>query len=237
MNSLYTELQLKISKPSDLLPCECYMCFKTFHITKAKILRSLSGSWKKQYKYCSKSCRNKSLITSKEVSCLNCDKVFNKRNSQVEKHPNNFCSRSCAATYNNTHKTKGYRRSKLEIFIEEQLIQLYPNLTISFNKKSVINSELDIYIPSLNLAFEINGIFHYKSIYGDKKFQKTKENDKLKIISCKTKNIKLYTIDCSQQIRFNTETSLVYLKQIIEIIKVHQNSVLVAGLEPTRPET
>ena len=32
-----------------------------------------------------------------------------------------------------------------------------------------INSELDVYVPSLNLAFELNGIFHYEPIYGEKK--------------------------------------------------------------------
>lgn len=35
------------------------------------------------------------------VSCKNCDKDFNKIPSQIKKGSNNFCSRSCSATYNN----------------------------------------------------------------------------------------------------------------------------------------
>ena len=82
---------------------------------------------------------------------------------------NNFCSRSCSATFNNKNKTYGTRRSKLEVFLEKELIKLYPDLLFHFNRKDTINSELDIYIPSLKLAFELNGIFHYEPIYGDNK--------------------------------------------------------------------
>jgi len=35
------------------------------------------------------------------VNCTNCDKEFNKHNSQILKTKNNFCSSSCSATYNN----------------------------------------------------------------------------------------------------------------------------------------
>jgi len=49
---------------------------------------------------------------------------------------------------------------------------LYPDLVIHFNKKDAINSELDIYIPSLKLAFELNGIFHYEPIFGKENFLK-----------------------------------------------------------------
>ena len=76
-----------------------------------------------------------------------------------------FCNHSCAATYNITHKTVGTRRSKLEVWLESQLRELYPNLTLLPNDKTAINSELDFYFPELKLAFELNGIFHYEPIY------------------------------------------------------------------------
>jgi len=36
-----------------------------------------------------------------EVKCLECNIAFDKRSSELKKHPNSFCSRSCAAKYNN----------------------------------------------------------------------------------------------------------------------------------------
>jgi hypothetical protein len=66
----------------------------------------------------------------------------------------------------------GYNRSKLEIYLEQELIKLYSTLEIHFCRSDTIGSELDIYIPSLKLAFEINGIFHYKPIFGEDKLKK-----------------------------------------------------------------
>ena len=95
-----------------------------------------------------------------ELQCVQCSKSMIRKPSDINA-TNNFCSLSCAATHRNLHKTKGIRRSKLEAWLETQLCKSYPNLEIHFNKKDTINSELDIYIPSLKLAFELNGIFHY----------------------------------------------------------------------------
>lgn len=40
------------------------------------------------------------------VTCKQCGKEFHKTNSQIKRTKNNFCSRSCAASYNNTIKAK-----------------------------------------------------------------------------------------------------------------------------------
>ena len=120
-----------------------------------------------------------------------------KRQRAKGKRGNVFCSRSCAATFNNRHKSYGYRRSKLEIYIEEQLAIDFPNLPIMFNSKTAIESELDIYVPSLSLAIELSGIVHYKPIYGIDKFMQIQNNDNHKIICCHERSIKLITIDVS----------------------------------------
>lgn len=109
-----------------------------------------------------------------------------------------FCSHSCAATYNNQHKTTGTRRSKFEIFVEEKLKHDFPQLTIFFNDKTAINSELDIYIPQLHLAFELNGIFHYEPIFSHNKLIQIQNNDQQKIIQAYKANIELVIIDVSQ---------------------------------------
>jgi len=92
--------------------------------------------------FCDKTCFDAFQVKQINCVCKQCGCEFTKTPSQVKKTKNHFCSRSCAGTYNNTHKTHGTRRSKLEVWIEEQLTKLYPNLEIHFNQKDTINSEL-----------------------------------------------------------------------------------------------
>ena len=129
-----------------------------------------------------------------------------------------FCSRSCAAIYNNTHKTKGTRRSKLEQYIEQYLTSKYPDLVISYNKKDTIGSELDIYIPFLSLAFELNGIFHYEPIFGSDKLDQIKLNDSKKFKACLDAKIDLCIIDTSSLKYFKEANAKKFLNIIDEII-------------------
>ena len=146
--------------------------------------------------------------------CANCGKKFHKRPAEQKKTKNHFCSRSCAATYNNTHKTTGTRVSKLELFLQEELSQHY-NFDFRFNRKDAINSELDIYIPEINLAFELNGIFHYEPIYGEEKLKQTQNNDERKFQACLEKNIELCIIDTSW-IKYN---KIENFKKVLDIIQ------------------
>ena len=41
-----------------------------------------------------------------EVQCLKCGQPFLKKVSEIVKSPNNFCSRSCATSYNNSISPK-----------------------------------------------------------------------------------------------------------------------------------
>lgn len=95
---------------------------------------------------------------------------------------------------------------------------LYPNLLIYFNKKDAINSELDIYIPSLKLAFELNGIFHYEPIYGFNKLNQIQNNDSRKFQACLEQKIELCLIDSSKQKYFTEKSSQQYLDIITTII-------------------
>jgi hypothetical protein len=149
---------------------------------------------------------------------LNCNIEFKKKQVDIKKSPNHFCTRSCAVSYNNKNKTKGNRRSKLEIYIEEQLTILYPNLNIDYNKKNVIGSELDIYIPSFKLAFELNGIFHYEPIFGSDKLNQIQENDVSKSKACFDKHIDLCIIDSSGLKYFKLSNAKKYLDIVVNII-------------------
>jgi len=185
---------------------------------------------KKRKFYCSNACTGKSRGSSKYLKCQQCNKTFKKNLNQIKKTKNHFCTRSCAVTYNNTHKQTGTRRSKLEKWIEEQLLITYPNLLFKFNKKDDINSELDIFIPSLNLAFELNGIFHYEPIFGKTLLEKMENNDQRKIQACLEKNIELCIIDTSGQTYFKTHTSQKYLDIITSIIN---SKIALEGFEPS----
>jgi hypothetical protein len=167
--------------------------------------------------FCSKACHKNYQIKEKQknyVICKNCSKSFHKTPAEQIKTKNNFCSKSCAATYNNTHKKFGTRVSKLELFLQEQLTKEY-NFEFHFNRKDSINSELDIYIPKINLAFELNGIFHYEPIYGEEKLKQTQNNDQRKFQACLEKNIELCIIDTSW-IKYNKESNFV---KILDIVK------------------
>jgi hypothetical protein len=220
MKPLYTQEEFEITKPSDVLPCECYHCSKTFYKSKKEITSFFNGNQKHTIQFCSKSCARFFSSNKKLVNCSNCDLPFLKKPSEMDKSKsgNHFCSKSCSASYNNKNKSHGNKRSKLEIWIEENLTKLYPNLIIEFNQKSVIESELDIYIPSLNIAFELNGIFHYEPIYGINKLNQIQSNDVSKSKACFDNKIDLCVIDTSQQKYFKPSTSQKYLDIIINII-------------------
>ena len=218
MKPLYTNEEFNNAKSMDKLPCECYQCNKTFYKLKKEISSFNNQNPLPKIKFCSIKCMNDSRINKTLVNCTNCNFEFEKLPSQIKKSVNHFCSKSCSASYNNKNKTTGNRRSKLEVWLEEQLSQLYLDLPMDFNKKSAIGSELDIYIPSLNLAIELNGIFHYEPIYGINKLDQIQLNDKSKSLACHEAKIDLCIIDTSGQINFKSSTSQKYLGIIINII-------------------
>jgi hypothetical protein len=218
MNPLYTQKEFESCKSRGKLPLKCKYCNKTFYKTKSQIQAVIKRRTNKKCDYCSKLCYYKSKIKQIKLICTQCHKIFNRQPSAMKKFKNHFCSQSCAAIYYNAHKTKGTRRSKLEVYLEQQLKILYPNLNILFNDKITINSELDIYIPKLKLAFELNGIFHYEPIHGQNKLTNVQNNDNKKIIACYEKNIELCIIDSSRETYFKEQNAKKYLDIITNIV-------------------
>lgn len=183
-------------KSRDLINLSCVVCDKPFTRAKNELQKSLK---RKKGIYCSYSCVTYSRMSlagfgSSDVVCKHCGKAFVKQNSDIKKSPNNFCSKSCSATYKNKHKTTGYRRSKLEKYLEERIRQEFPDLEFETNCRSVIDYELDFYFPSLKLAVEVNGPIHYKPIYSQDKFERIQEIDREKVRMCEELGIQLVII-------------------------------------------
>lgn len=143
--------------------------------------------------YCTQ-CKSEMVLSGHDLHMKEADMRKQKANG---KPGNVFCSRSCNASYNNCHKQYGYRRSKFESYVESRLTEDYPILVITFNGKDAIGSELDIFIEDFNLAIELNGIVHYKPIFGDEKLISVQTNDAKKLALCASKGIELHTIDVS----------------------------------------
>lgn len=221
MIPLYTPIAFESTKSRDKLPFLCECCSIKFYVTKNEIQKCVkrtkeNNPRRNNLKYCSKQCAFKAKLTGKVIQCKNCKTNIYKQLKLIAKNKHHFCSSSCSATYNNTHKTKGFRRSKLEFWIEQKLKEKYPILEIHYNKTNAIKQELDIYIPSLKVAFELNGIFHYEQIYGT--LSKIQNNDSKKFQKCIEAGINLCVIDTSKQKRFSPESSELYLNIIINII-------------------
>ena len=216
----------------------CHHCNQTFNVTNErwKSARSKNKIYGTPY-FCNKKCRlsfhgkhSNPLIT---VNCKNCDVTFKKASIQIRIRPdsNHFCTNSCASSFNNKNKKWGTRISKLEKWIQNQLIQRYPNLEIIFNNKEVIGSELDVYFPALKLAIEINGIHHYRPIYGDYQFNRITVNDRLKKEKCLENNIELLVIDTRSQKQFSPESSKDFLERITERINIFPKGHVILKLE------
>ncbi len=97
---------------NDILILQCCSCEKNYQMTKRKVVRALKDNTMKNF--CSGVCRGVETTKNKTTSCKcdNCEKQFVKPNSLVRKF--NFCTSSCAATYNNK-KRKHSAETKAKI--------------------------------------------------------------------------------------------------------------------------
>lgn len=129
------------------------------------------------------------------LPCLQCGKLAYKRPADLRKSSKSFCSKSCATIYKNIHNPGTSNRSKVEMYLDAKLREKYPSLIILFNDRLAIGLELDIFIPSLRLAVELNGNIHYEPIFGKDKFEKVKKRDQQKMIECYKKDIELAVVN------------------------------------------
>lgn len=211
INMINSIEEFEIFKGSQKIKLTCNFCNIIFEVTKTDIYARKRGQ------FCTLNCSYNARRKEELVTCLNCDKKFIKKLKEVKRTPNHFCSSSCSATYNNKHKKHGIRRSKMELYLEEKLKLIYGE-SVKFTERDISNYEFDIWFPNNKIAIEINGICHYKPIYGEEKYQKILEKDKFKRNFCKENEIEFLAIDISKIQQFKEQLGDSVLVEILEFI-------------------
>ena len=212
--------QCRLTKPNTKTEINCSHC-------NVPMLRDRYDFKHLDNMYCSRKCRDLHNTAKTMVCCAECGQQTLKKRCHIEKSKTKkfFCGSSCAGTYNSRIKKTGYIRSKLEIETEGVLKARYPDLEILFNNRSLIKKELDIYIPSLAVAIEINGTGHYEPIYGDEKLKRTLDNDSIKKECCEKIGVKLFVVSTLGQVYVTSKTNYPYIQQMIDIIESEISNV------------
>ena len=135
-------------------------------------------------------------------TCEFCGKVFYKPNPAA---PRKSCgSKECVV-------------KAIEILIKKGV----PKEITIYNDRSVVKSaykgmmELDVFIPSLNIAIEFNGRYRHP----DKEYYSGLNKEDWKTLQCKKSNIKLYHIWDDE----NIEDRINSIKEIQDFIKRGEN--------------
>jgi len=195
---------------------ECQNCGKQTTKSHCRYNESVKNGWKI---YCSIKCRYAHQEKGVEFFCAWCSKLIIKTPAEIRKTKTNvFCTKSCAAYYNNRHKKTGTRRSKLECYLEHQLKLNFPALDFSCNVNQIIGLELDFYFPELRLAIELNGILHYQPIYGSEKLNRIQELDKVKAQKCAEAKIKLCVVNNSTELHLTQKIKEKNWKTVKELV-------------------
>lgn len=193
-------------------PFICQECNEVFHLA-WKTVRDArrgyrSGGRLINTKNCSRCKRN-----SRMVECQRCGARFHKTAGDILRRPNHFCNHSCAASYNN--RKREYRpRSRAEDFLEGILTRA--GHYVECNRRDILPSglEIDIFVPRIELAVELNGPVHYKPIYGADRLMQARRNDAIKHKEAVAAGLDFHTINVSQSRFEQTRTAISdYAKQ------------------------
>lgn len=137
-----------------------------------------------------------------EKLCSNCHKTILRTQRDIDNSKSGtfFCQKSCKTKYANQYQIIHKPKSRAEILLVKLIKDKFPNLEVQENVRSILKSklEIDIFIPSLKLAIELNGPVHYIPMYGQEKLNKVKNKDLLKQAEINQLGFNLIIIDISQ---------------------------------------
>lgn len=165
------------------------------------------------------------------VVCEECGRIFFATKSQIKEALKNnprrtvqYCSRSCITKHKNRTMIQGKNRSTLEKFINENLPSRYPDLEILFNRWDILGGdELDIYVPTLKIAIELNRRFHYENVLnnaeGRVRLERAIRTDLRKRKKCRERGITLYEIDTRSMSTYSNKKARYFLNMVSDLIE------------------
>ena len=185
---------IKHLKSKDTVIVDCEQCSCQFKREVGKIRENIS---KGSSTFCSLKCFYANRVTSSKVPCLYCGNDVIKKKGKTT---NTFCNSSCFAFYNNKHRTKGNRRSRAEEFLENLIKREFPNHKMQTNVRDIIPDglEVDILLPELNIAIELNGPIHYFPIHGQEYLEKMTDRDIRKQVYLQKAGYNLIVLNISE---------------------------------------
>ena len=203
------------AKKQPRIRCMCSNCKKIFWRKESRITFPIKNV------FCSSKCNKqyrKNNTTEKIYNCASCGQKIKVPLHKVKKSKNHFCSRSCTAKFYGFLQKIHRSRSKLEHYLEAQIKESFPHLKLIANDRVCLSGkEIDLYLPEIKLAIEINGPHHYKAIYGKDRMVSTLQNDTFKRLMCMVKGIDLICIPYLETL--TNKNKVEYLGKIFELIE------------------
>ena len=163
-----------------LIQLRCRICHQEFTRPKNAVQVVLKGTQLRSLDFCSRTCAAAARVTGKNLHpCAQCGKSTWKPPSVIKKSKHVFCSQTCSGFFNNKKRTTGIRRSRAEVFLASLIRRDFPEINLEENTRSFLPSslEIDILLPEIKLAIELNGPIHYLPIYGQEKLIFTQNRD------------------------------------------------------------
>lgn len=105
-----------------------------------------------------------------KLRCIECDSTFEVNRQLLESRI--LSNVNICLCCNPIKSGKSNREIELYEFIKDNY-----DGDIVLNSKKIISNELDIYLPSINLAFEFNGLYWHSDLYKDKNYHLRKSNE------------------------------------------------------------